>query len=143
MHNSIENTATCIGVFRKVVLLKISRNLQLTTLLKVKTQPKVSNVESDVYNPVLSQWIACNKLQLRAFRIFQIQEKSWDNLSSGVSFLQNQTWQILCGIFALNNFMEKFQEGLQVFLKRTLPQMFSWKVPKNFWTCVQKFKHSF
>ena len=34
MYNSVGNSSTCTGVFQKVVLLEISRDLELATLLK-------------------------------------------------------------------------------------------------------------
>ena len=60
------------------------------------------------------------KLQIAAFRVFEIQKNFWDNVSCGDPFLQKQTvTDSLCRIPALSSFVENFQEGLQVYLKKT------------------------
>ena len=52
VYNSVGNSTTCTGVFQKVVLLEISRNLQFATLLKL--QPIFLNVQTEICNTVLS-----------------------------------------------------------------------------------------
>ena len=118
LHKAIENCTTCIRLLRKIVILEISRNLQFATLLKLKPQPNFLNVQTDV----------CNPIQPCAFLKF----KKSPEITSAVEslFCRSICLPILCGILALNNFMEKFQEGLQVLLERTPPKMFCWKISK-------------
>ena len=58
------------------------------------------------------------KLQIPALRSFKIQKHFWDNISCGDRFSRKQTLaDSLWRINALSNFVENFQEGLQVYLK--------------------------
>ena len=64
------------------------------------------------------------KLQIAAFRVFEIQKNFWDNVSCGDPFLQKHTLaDSLCRIPALSTFVENVQEYLQVYLKRAPLQM--------------------
>ena len=55
LYNFVENSITCVGVFQKVVLLEISRSLVCkSSLLKAKPQPNSLNVQTEIYNVILS-----------------------------------------------------------------------------------------
>ena len=63
---------------------------------------------------------------------FRILKNSGDKVCCGVPFYKSRYKQVLYRLAALEGFLEKSQEGLQVYLKRTPPWMFCWEVSRNF-----------
>ena len=74
--------------------------------------------------------LKCLKAPLR--NGFRILKNSGDNVCCSVPFYRSRYKQVLYRIAALEGFLQKSQEGLQVYFKRTPPWMFCWEVSRNF-----------
>ena len=115
MYNSVKNPFTCTGVFRKVVLLKIPKNLQFTPNNFLKC------LDCSLMQFFLSELHAKNyRYQPCAF----LNLRKITGIMSAVEIQKQTLADSLCRIPALTSFVENFQEGLQVYLKRSPLQMF-------------------
>ena len=121
-------------MFQKVVLIEVPRNTLLTgaaSFLKMFENfgKCLGNLCYGVsLEQVTNLQITTSSLTLH---VFEILENSWDNLCCGVLFYRSRRKQVLCRIAALKSFLVKFQEGLQVYSKRTPPWMFCWEVCRD------------